>query len=783
MRFRLLFSFLLATVLFGVAAIVSPPAAHAQTLQWEKRYNNWPTYNVYRNDNPRAVATDAQGNVYVTGAVYAGSSGSLYILYNQDWATIKYSPTGQQLWLKKYVGGTGYAEPYDLAVDAQGNCYVTGYADEPTGDKDEQCVTIKYDANGNQTWVRAYDTPNAPVDGDEEGRALAIDAQGNLYVAGRQYTDNESSYDAVLLKYTGAGALVWAQVYESETYGGGFDRFRDIAFDGAGNVIVCGDTESKDGATYTNYDILAAKYTPAGAKLWSRHVNGAANGWDEGDKIVVDAANNIYVAGTMTVIEDNYDDWALVKYNAAGTLQWSRTYGGDGGNSDRVAGVAVDKDGNAVVAGTVYNSLNNGYYNMRVAKYSAAGAVLWASEYNDDWDLEDQCESLVMDKNGDVYLSGASDVGFTPDNEDFDTNISVVKYNGLTGGEVWRYSYGGQNLQLAEDGSHVSLDPAGNVVVSCSSDGYDGTDLTLADYATFKLTNGVGKFAPRDISVGADNKARITWTRNGDRQVAAWTLNAQGTAIETGKAFTAPAGFQPRFIATGDDNKPRILLTSGDGKATLWRLNAASTVLETAATFGTATGYTARDFAIGPDGKSYIAWENNDTHKIALWRISATGTTLEAGFLFGPYAELSLAQIAVGADNKVRFLWKNRKNGQATVWRLNAAGSAPEAGKVFNEPSGYDLSAFSIGGDNKVRLLWRKTENNALALWTLNVAGTAIETGKILNPLATGTPYQLATGRTDNKSRVLWTLPNNRAALWTIGDAGTIETGAFFGPY
>lgn len=99
-------------------------------------------------DFARAVAVDAEGNVYVTGT-------SQGIDGNFDYATIKYGNEGDRLWVKRYDGtGKGNDLATVIAVESLGNVYVTGASRGCVSELDY--ATVKYDREGRQMWVKRY---------------------------------------------------------------------------------------------------------------------------------------------------------------------------------------------------------------------------------------------------------------------------------------------------------------------------------------------------------------------------------------------------------------------------------------------------------------------------------------------------------------------------------------------------------------------------------------------------------------------------------------------------
>ncbi|MCI0748007.1 MAG: hypothetical protein L0Y58_21580 [Verrucomicrobia subdivision 3 bacterium] len=161
------------------------------------------------------VGVDSQGNVYVTGHSLVDPNSLSQVAIT----TIKYSATGDRLWVRQYLGGLIYWDPsrQHLRVDESGNVYVAGDV-RPHPALDEEWAIIKYDGNGRDIWTRRYDGPGLDQVGD-----VALDRAGNLLVTG---------YDGghVTVKYDPDGNLLWEahQAVDGDT----------IALDHSGNVYV-----------------------------------------------------------------------------------------------------------------------------------------------------------------------------------------------------------------------------------------------------------------------------------------------------------------------------------------------------------------------------------------------------------------------------------------------------------------------------------------------------------------------------------------------------------------
>jgi len=254
-------------------------ASNGDTL-WVTHYNGpgdeW--------DEATALAVDDSGNVYVTGFSHGGSTA-------WDYATIKYSPSGDTLWVRRYNGpGNGLDVANELAVDDSGYVYVTGNSG-----------TIKYSASGDSLWFGAYG-----------GNDLDIDDSGNVYVTGYTYGGDASVDDYATIKYSPAGDTLWVRRYNGP--GNNTDQANALAVDGSGNVYVTG-VSYGGGSTLSDYATI--KYSPSGDTLWVRRYNGPGNGYDQANALAVDDSGNVYVTGysaQSSTYPYNYD-YATIKYS------------------------------------------------------------------------------------------------------------------------------------------------------------------------------------------------------------------------------------------------------------------------------------------------------------------------------------------------------------------------------------------------------------------------------------------------------------------------------------
>ena len=266
----------------------------AGNLQWSARYNN----NTSTIDYANCIVEDSSGNSYITG--WSGGANNLH-----DYTTIKYSPNGDELWVRRYNGSANdndYA--YWLALDPSGNVYVTGQSVETGSDND--ITTIKYSPDGDVLWMKSY---NGPGNGFDAGQAVAVDGDGNAYITGNHTT--ATGLECVTLKYSTNGDLLWSASFNGPDQSGGV--LISIALDDLANVYVSGFVFS-GGAS----DVATLKYDTDGNEQWAQLYNGPGNSYDGSYAVAVDNEHNVLVAGYSTGVGTDYD-YTTIKYSESAT--------------------------------------------------------------------------------------------------------------------------------------------------------------------------------------------------------------------------------------------------------------------------------------------------------------------------------------------------------------------------------------------------------------------------------------------------------------------------------
>ncbi len=402
--------------------------------EWAKRYNSTGSTNDYAYD----ICSDSQGNVYVTGrgnsnyvtlkysssgavlwqAVYNGpandgddahaicvdAAGNVYVSgysfgngTETDYATIKYDPNGNELWVQRYNGtNNDNDQAIAVVVDALGNVYAGGWSSSNAGNTDY--TIVKYSASGQQTWVRHYNSTN---NGNDFMTAMVMDAAGNIYATGKSIGAGSNDYATV--KYSPTGSLLWSARYQ----GSGEDAASSLAVDQIGNVYVTGYSTG-----ITGKDYATVKYNNAGVQQWLKKYNRSGSSVDEAVGLVVDSTGRVFVTGFCSASGSPSYDFVTIGYSTGGTELWIKTYTSNIlGVDDKAAAIDIDKYGSIYVTGTSVNSGSDPDY--ATIKYSSAGVEQWVMLYESSLSGTDNAKKIKVDDNGNVYVTGSATGGIT----------------------------------------------------------------------------------------------------------------------------------------------------------------------------------------------------------------------------------------------------------------------------------------------------------------------------------------------------------------------------------
>jgi len=276
---------------------------------WVARYTN----TVYGYDFPNSIAVDEIGNVYVTGISY--DSTTYY-----DILTVKYNSLGQQQWVRRYddpgLGGSRNDCAYAIAIDELGSIVVTGGVQGVINgnlppDYYLDCITIKYNSNGDTLWVRKYDRGF----GNDWAKDLAIDSFNNIYIAGT--TQSPASPDYLIIKYNPQGEQLWVNYYNGPDYHSE-DYASAITLDRLGNIYVTGRSKG----AISHFDYATVKYNSNGEEQWVIRYDSPANGFDRPVAVCVDQQNNVVVTGISNGF-GTYEDFLTIKYIQEGIVTTS----------------------------------------------------------------------------------------------------------------------------------------------------------------------------------------------------------------------------------------------------------------------------------------------------------------------------------------------------------------------------------------------------------------------------------------------------------------------------
>lgn len=526
-------------------------------------------------DAGRSIAVHETGDLFVTGTFSGradfnpGPDSAVLHIDGSGYNTFvsRTSKEGIYKWadqLGTYSSTLLYDRGRSIAIDAQGNTYITGMfagtLDFDPGSGVEILTSAgvsdaffaKYDNQGNYLFAKAI----GGVTG-EEGLGIALDDSGCIYIVGifsgkadfdpgadSVFLINTGSIDMFLAKYSASGDYIYAKSVGGQK--GSYTRGYSITVDKTGNTFICGsfsgNTDFDPGPdtamliTTGETNTFFLRYDAQGNYVFAKSF--VSFSLNTGFDIATDSLHNIYVTGSFYALTDfdpgsgraylssaGYSDIFFAKYDQAGNYIYAKRMGSAG--SDYGSGIAVDGSGNVFLTGTFENTVDfdpdpadsanliaAGRSDIFVAKYNPEGSYVYAKAVGG---IEDEdSPHISSDGLGNVYVTGTYQ-----GTADFDPGSGSVNFTSTGGNDIFiaKYDNNGNyvyartmgSTAVTEYGYGIAADGSGNVYITGS----------IAGTANFNL----GGDSSNSI-ITASNSDDIFFAKYGPRSALPVTLSA-----------------------------------------------------------------------------------------------------------------------------------------------------------------------------------------------------------------------------------------------------------------
>ncbi len=410
----------------------------------------------------RSIAVDSAGNAYITGETSSMNFPTVNTLQpvfggTYDAFVAKLNPEGSALLYSTYLGGSGEDGGQGIAVDGDGNAYLTGHTysinfpianalQSTHGGGVSDAFVTKLNPAGSTLLYSTY----LGGSGDDFGTGIAVDIAGSTYITGWTYSTDFPTVNAFQPTF-GTGCIFCSHAFVGKlnlagnallysTYIGGSstEHGSGIAIDSVGNAYITGYTQSGDFPTFNAFqpsnhggnsasgqDAFVAKLNPAGsALLFSTYLGGTGDDWGSG--ITIDGIGNVHVTGTTSSANfptanalqpafGGYFDAFVATLNPTGSALLYSTYLG-GNSADYGQGITADSTGNAYITGATSSTnfptanalqlvLSGIGYDTFVLKLNPAGSTLLFSTYLNEGG-SDGGQSIGIDSIGNAYITG-----------------------------------------------------------------------------------------------------------------------------------------------------------------------------------------------------------------------------------------------------------------------------------------------------------------------------------------------------------------------------------------
>jgi len=370
-------------------------------------------------------ATPSNSSLF--GTMVADSNDGIYLAIQQrfqdaaiskpkDQYLLKFNQEGDEVW-RRQIGVNRAGERLHFAVDGlaadkRQNIYIFGDTTSKLGPEQRgghDAFVAKYDQAGVQQWV--WQLGSAQHDGCN---GLAIDADGNLYVAGSTKGSfakpNKGESDITLAAYNPMGTCLW----KDQIGTGVKDYAVDVRVAPNSDIYLCAQT-SGSLARQSNgqLDFVVARYSRSGRCLWLRQYGSQAR--DIAVCLKIGEHGQVYVGGITygnlahARSQLGYGDAFVVRIAETGEIIWKRQFGSRGWDKTWQMACFHDGSGDILVGGCQYPAGKR--CQAFCHRYSAQGDRIWTKLFGKRRPQSSTCgRAVVIDSANNAYLAGGSGV-------------------------------------------------------------------------------------------------------------------------------------------------------------------------------------------------------------------------------------------------------------------------------------------------------------------------------------------------------------------------------------
>jgi len=426
------------------------------TVDWYKTYDDEQHYF----DGSTCAAVDEAGNVYVSGEAfnYYNSRSSQY-----DIVTIKYSPSGEQLWVRKY-----HYFNYDGAMEIQydgNNIYVLGLSQDSA--QTHNFLILKYDINGVFIFAKRFRSDNYS---DYWPKDMIVDPLRNyIHLIGYSYSSNVDSSHGNIYTINKQGDLVWQSNFQYMS--NEHNSFYSGIIDETGKLIVCGSTFPRN--SFNDGKAVIVKFDSFGNITWLKTLPGNST-----SEIVCNNQNEIFTSGIIS-FADYHSKYSIVKLSAYGDSIWNLNITGPYRYIDYyhyfppVKTFKKDNQQNLILSSIIEFQYHRNCLN--VCKINSSGQIIW--QYKDTTTIDPT--NTVIDQYNNIYINTIYGSQYTQSNFRL---IKISPYGDL----IWKI---GNINNLNFDYYPYGLAVKDNIIYTS---GYSDVLPPSSDYLTVKYTQPIG---------------------------------------------------------------------------------------------------------------------------------------------------------------------------------------------------------------------------------------------------------------------------------------------------